>query len=277
MAYFKCLDPSNSGNYLVMENAMIGIYRTVAGASRLFTPLTQINFKELPSGQELLLPSRYREAPKVFPQASVLPTYVGGSNADQMIDINDPTVTSIGNGQYDAVLANNIVSNPSSNLFVPAQEIYREDPAALSGLSDHNLTWGPYRVDGVTGASAGIYFHCYRYKSNGSDRLPIYYRVTATAKIGISATQGSGVTYGAAVSNSIGWVTPIVLYPSVSASGNYVWINVTTTQESNTYTTGRLICPQNMELIQCTGIAATVAKATISTGGAVFNATVVGR
>lgn len=240
MAYLRCLDSNDPGNYLVMENGMIGVYRTVDGASRLFTPLTQMNTLLLQGGETSTIPGRYEELPKVFAHPSGMTVYNGGAyGVDQQIAVTNPTISKVGSKQYNIVAPEVTLSSvASSNQFIPIDFWYRN---ILENTQGTNKTWGPIYVPGVTGITVGAQIQFSQTKGKGYYYEYFMYYATTTFKVGISWTPTGTITWGTPVSATLSGGT--TLYASVSSPGNYIWMNITASSLSSTYLANNLNGP----------------------------------
>lgn len=238
MSYLKCTDPNNEDNYLVMENGKIGIWKKYDGESRLITPLTQLATMQIIKGSPATLVGRYEAEPSVFISPKDITVFDGGANnIDQRIEITQPTVAALGDGQYSVSGHKcEVVGTALTSKFLPLDFSYKFIPPYISATntSGTNMTWGPVFVPNIQSASIGVsvvfvmlkqYAH-YEYN---------YFKSQTSFKVGVSATQGGAITWGTATVYTCHDGRMFTLFASVNAAGNYLWLNIQAASLSSTF------------------------------------------
>lgn len=277
MPYIKCTDPSEEGNYIVLEKGMIGIWRKIDGESRLLTPLTQISTIKLQSGEFSVLHGRYKEAPSVFIHPSNLTVYNGDAVAtDQYIELTAPTVSLIEDGEYQASgHHSSLKSLAATDKFLPLNYSYRNITQNTSGT---NKTFDPIYIPGITGATASIHVIFCQLDGRNSGSQYEYFKSSATFKIGISETEDGTITWGTPSSYTCSDGKAFNLTASVTGSGNYLWINIVASSLSGTFvsTYYRGVPFPYYEYYQVTNCIYTAGSDELNSDG-IFDCVVVGR
>lgn len=238
MPYLKCTDPNNEDNYLVMENGKIGIWKKYDGESRLITPLTQLATMQIIEGSPATLVGRYEAEPSVFVSPKDITVFDGGANSvDQRIEITQPTVAALGDGQYSVSGHKcEVVGTALTSKFLPLDFSYKFVPSITSdtNTSGTNMTWGPVFVPNIQSASIGVsvvfvMLKEYTYYES------TYFKSQTSFKVGVSATKGGAITWGTATVYTCHDGRMFTLFASVNAAGNYLWLNIQAASLSSTF------------------------------------------
>ena len=278
MAFLKCIDPNNAGNFLVMEDANIGIYRTVAGASRLFTPLSNIDSVKIQSGSTGVTQGRFMETPKIFVQTESIKSYSAALHRmNQRVIITPPTVTSLGNGQYRVGTSGGIQSPSVSNFFYPLT-----DRVLRQYRTNENILWGPYAVPGATSVSVGVYCNTYYYDRSDHPGTTgaawVYRTMNVSVKVGLSATPTGAISWGPVAGGDYRQYTPFNIVASITGGGgSYFFINVVATNKPTPeWSTNPNVSPPSLSSFQAIG-ALVSSENTLFESTGNFNCVVVGK
>ena len=223
MSRFICFDSANQKNFLIMEDGNISFYRDIDGVSRLFTPLANISTFEAASGEWFEIPGYFEKAPKVFAYPKKMKTFSGAhSHAFQRTQVSIEGPEPVTAGKFRVRITGGLDVLSGSSLIYPLDII--EERAPLSSFN-----YGPYFVPNVKrsvalimGKAWEIYPNTYGYYW--------FYRITLSAKVGISETPSSPVSWGFPTSTTLTSTAPFEMAPVASYNGNYVWISMTKTK-----------------------------------------------
>lgn len=282
MPYLKCTDPNNEDNYLVMENGKIGIWKKYDGESRLITPLTQLVTMQIIEGSPATLVGRYEAEPSVFISPKDITVFDGGANSvDQRIEISQPLVESLGDGQYSVSGHKcEVVGSASTSKFLPLDFSYKYIPTLASDPNHPgtNMTWGPVFVPNIQSASIGVSVVFVMFKEHAYYEYT-YFKSQTSFKVGISKTKNGTITWGTATVYTCHDGKMFTLVASVNATGNYLWLNIQAASLSSTFTSSNNApCPFyfGLESYQFLGGQVTTEDAPLVQDGA-FDCVVCGR
>lgn len=267
-AFLKCVDPDDPNKFVLIREGDIVFYENINGTPTPVTSITQANLYDLETGSTITLDERYLSAPEVFVQPRNIRTFdINAAGIDQSIEIDSPTVTSLGSGKYQISVSGGLRGADLGYTAVAPLEIYRTNG------DDANPTWA-VPVSGITEATVYGYVSGY-FKVFGS-QYSSFYGLNYTFRVGIGVYQSGPDYWGTAATGSYSGAGRQQVVASVSgAAGNYLHIAGNLTQGASISISGYQIDRDVPRLTllgaRCKGGGDAV------TNNAVFTAVVVGR
>lgn len=264
--FLKCADPDDPNKFVLIQDGEIVFYENINGVPTPVTSLTQIGLYDVTAGESFTPSERYKETPEVFVQPRTIRTVdVNALGIDQSIEIDSPTVTSLGSGKYQISVSGGLKGSAAGYTAVAPLEIYR------TNSDDVNPTWA-VPVSGITEATVCGYvmnFFAQSYMSN-------LYGISYTVRAGIGQYQSGPDYWGTAATGSHRKTGYTQVSASVSGNaGNYLHIAANLASDGSVVASSSNnvdMAPRFMLLgARCHGGGDAV------TNSAVFTAVVVGR
>lgn len=212
--YLKCTDPDDPNKFVLIREGDIVFYENIGGTPTPVTSITQIGLYDVMAGESFTPFERYKEAPEVFIQPRSIRTVdVNALAIDQNIEINSPTVTSLGSGKYQISVSGGLKGSAAGYTAVAPLEIYR------TNSDDANPTWA-VPVSGVTEAVVYAYIMNY-YRASHS----LCYGINYTLRAGIGEYSSGPDYWGTLISGNHRQTGYTQISASVNGDkGNYLHI-----------------------------------------------------
>jgi len=262
----RCTDPNNVNNFIVLSQGKIGIYKDVAGAARLFTPLKKLGSGTVQSGQTQELPG-YWEDLSVFLFPSKVKTFDGQAQGiSQKIVITDPSLSLVSGESNRYRLSTNVYhrSAPDS-CGIPEQPSMR-----ATSTSPREYTFGPFYCPGITSATAIFSVLDYNMYYEGAGDYYCYNR-QVNVKMGTSDSYSGTYYYDSTITNNTRSFNArnFNISGSWSTARNYLKIHVYAYNTGGTYSvywknTPSLSNPHHSDVL---GLKITTGERYISAGG----------
>jgi hypothetical protein len=235
MPFIKVSDPIDpDGNFLVIDQAKVAVYRRVNGTPTLFYSMAHLQPAYGVPKPNMQIPGRWQDVPKIFVYPHEVDIFSPDAiNQVQGVVLETATPTLVGDGQY--------MWSPSLALKVLAGEYTTMlfDKVSNSDLATNPLVleFGPYPLFGVTSLTVHGEMRGLEPRSSGEYYNNLGLVLVQEMRVGLCSTQLGSYVWGDWETNSPAHPNLHAKNPSVVSATpkNYFKVEVRFTDTGTTY------------------------------------------